>query len=115
MNWKVGDIGVCVNVSYVGHKHGVGEGYPPLRLNAEYVVQNICECIKCKRISFDVGLNAMTPRGIVCVCNTPLLNNGIYWCASERFVKKDLRTTEEQIAEAIEKEDYELAEQLKNK
>lgn len=112
MNLKVGDIAVCVNVSYVGHKQA-GDVYPPLRLNAEYVVQNIYECVKCKRISFDVGLNAMNPRGIVCVCNTPLLNNGIYWCYSERFVKKNLRTKEEQISEAIEKEDYELAEKIK--
>lgn len=114
MNWKSGDIAVCVNASHIGHDQSKGNYYPPLKLNAEYIVQNIYECIKCKRLSFDVGLTARNPKGIICVCNSPLLNNGTHWCQSERFVKKDLRTQEEQISEAIEKEDYELAEQLKN-
>lgn len=98
MKWEVGDIAICINTSYVGHKDNshLG-GYPPLRLNAEYIVGNVYECVKCKRLSLDVGLSDRNSKAIRCICNNPLLNNGAYWCASERFKKKESFSEQEEM------------------
>ena len=110
MNWKTGDIAICVKVGKLDNKEGVA---PSLRLNAEYVVQNIYQCPKCKRTALDVGLGSNSKKGTSC-CTERIPCKEIHWCGSQRFVKKDLKSKEEKIAEAIEKEDYELAEELKN-
>ena len=111
MNWKIGEIAICINVGAL-NKNINTEGLPSLRLNAEYVIQNVTECPKCKHSALDVGLPNHDPRGTVCYCGEYVPCKDVHWCASERFVKK--KSKEEQISEAIEKEDYELAEKIKN-
>lgn len=113
-NWKPGDKALCVKV---GGPHADSD-YPPLRLNYEYVVNKVSVC-ECGRVSLDVGLSLTDKAielgyGVKCDCgamHSP--KTGIHWCASFRFVKKDDRTIEEQIEEAVEHEDYELAQQLR--
>lgn len=100
MNWKSGDVAICKKVYYIGHKLGtINDQYPPLQYNSEYPVQDVYVCIKCKRVSLDVGFNVNHARGVICICDHLLPNNGAYWCASERFVKKEFRTEEEVILE----------------
>ena len=109
MNWKVGDIAICIKV---GSLEGMTGNPPPLRLKGEYIVQNTYQCPKCRKVSLDVGLGSNGLLGTRC-CSERIPIKEIHWCQSERFVKKDLRTKEEQIADAIAKEDYELAETIK--
>lgn len=110
MNWKVGDIAVCIKVGKLGDSLNT-EKPPSLRLNAEYIIQNIYQCPKCRGVAFDVGLGNFGDDGTQC-CTETIPCKEIHWCASLRFAKK--KTKEEQIAEAIEKEDYELADKLTN-
>lgn len=105
--WKEGDIAICVNISPMDP---ISTGVPPLRLNSEYIVQNVYQCPKCKTISLDVGIGSI--NGTKCLCQENIPCNNIRWCSSKRFVKKNIKSKEEQIEEAIKKEDYELAEQL---
>lgn len=112
MNWKEGDIAICIKVGALG-KSSPNANSPALRLNAEYVVQNINQCPKCKHVALDVGLGTSDPRGTECFCGELVPCKDIHWCASERFVKKQTLSLKEQIAEAIAVEDYELANKLK--
>lgn len=113
MNWKIGEIAVCIKTGPLKPDH---TSFPPLRLNADYIVQNIYQCPKCKKFSLDVGISSrLNAKGQhvgteCCTERIPCIE--IHWCASERFAKK--KTKEEQIEEAIKEENYELAEQLKN-
>lgn len=104
-----GDIAICVNIKDV-HPSTKGS-LPSLRLNAEYIVQNIKTC-ECGQITLDVGLSDDN-SGVKCKCGAKSSpKSGIWWCASERFVKKQTKSIEEQIEEAIEIENYELANEL---
>lgn len=110
MNWKPGDIAICINV---GNMNANQIGVPPsLRLNSEYMVQNVYTCPSCKRVSLDVGLaNQGFNNTLCCTEHIPCIE--IHWCLSTRFVKKDLRTKQEQIEEAVSNEDFELAAKLR--
>jgi hypothetical protein len=105
-NWKVGDIAICINnVNLDTHIEGY-EG-PRLRLNAEYIVQGVYQC-KCARLALDIGLNLSEDEVIICFCGRQVpTKSEIRWCDARRFVKKDTRTLEEQLEEALENEDYE--------
>jgi hypothetical protein len=110
-NWKPGDIAVCVKVGSIMHKGG---NFPPLRLKAEYMVQNVKTC-ECGSISLDVGL--YSEGGVSCSCDAKSSpHSGIWWCNAIRFVKKQTnKEVEEQIEEAVANENYELAQELTNK
>lgn len=116
MDWKIGDTAICVKVGILPNTPANATGpYPPLRLNLEYLVQNVYLCPKCKMQSLDVGLGSSPASGnTICKCEEKIPCKEIHWCASERFVKKNMKNKEEQIADAISNEDYELAAQIKN-
>lgn len=118
VNWKEGDIAVCVTVGdlYPSAK-ATGpktSGPPPLRINAEYLVGNVFVCPVCKRTFLDVGIARDANTRSVCYCLEPAPGKGIWWCLQERFARKEIQTKEEQIEKAIMEENYELAEKLKN-
>lgn len=110
-NWKPGDIAICIIVGNVTGRKG---NNPPLRLKAEYMVQNVKTC-ECGSIALDVGLG--TDDGVRCGCGaTSSPTTGIWWCNAKRFTKKITnKEVEEQIEQAVANEDYELAQELTNK
>jgi hypothetical protein len=112
-NWKPGDIGICVNAGRLDDNSIKGI-LPPLRLNAQYVVQAIKVC-ECGCISLDVGLVNTGQLGTRCGCgavSSP--NTGIHWANATRFTKKKTREEiQEEMDEAISDENYELAETLR--
>lgn len=111
-DWKKGDIAICVTVGQMTNQKGTP---PPLRKDMEYIVQGVKICA-CGSITLDVGFGAMGITVMCCSgCTRKTMNEPIWWCSAKRFVKKDLRSKEEQIAEAIESENYELALEIKNK
>ena len=109
MDWKIGDVGMCVKIGALeGASHLAS---PPLRYNAEYLVQNVYQCPKCRAISLDVGLSAPIEvdesfMGTQC-CTEFIPCKEIHWCSAMRFVKR--KTKQEQLVAAIEEEDYERA------
>jgi hypothetical protein len=114
-NWKSGDVAICVRVD---HLYGGNGQVPPLRLNAEYMVQAVKTC-ECGNVALDIGLPLIPDkkdkriRGVLCRCGaTSSPSSGIWWCGAERFVKKQTRSIEEQIEEAVSQENYELADNL---
>jgi|SRR6478736_582702 len=112
-NWKKGDIAICVNNGTLpGQDPEDKLQLPALRKNAEYLVNAVRVC-ECGSVSLDVGLSASI--GTNCRCggiSSPV--SGVHWCSSYRFVKRNEKSIEEQIEEAIENEDYELAQKLKS-
>jgi hypothetical protein len=52
-NWKPGDIGICINTGLLPHQKK-NKRLPPLRLRAEYLVQNVLTC-GCGYVMLDVG------------------------------------------------------------
>lgn len=109
MNWKAGDMAMCIKVDGFSPSQ---TRVPPLRLNVEYVVNKVMVC-ECGNVRLDVGISS--PTGSECGCGaTTSPKSGIWWCAQERFAKKNTATKEEQIEKAIKEENYELAEKLKN-
>lgn len=104
MNWKIGDVVVCINAKPKSNNQTA----PPLRLNCEYVIQKIYTCIKCGDVSFDVGFGATSNTHC---CSEIIPMKEIWWCDSKRFTKK--KSLEEQREEALAKEDYETLEKLK--
>lgn len=115
MKWKIGDVAVCIKVGALNEEDSNCE-LPPLRYKAEYIIQNIYQCPKCKAISFDVGLSSrlLGTEGYVGTecCTEVIPCKGIHWCSSERFVKK--KSKEEQLEEAIKEENYERASELRD-
>ena len=111
MNWKKGDIAICINTEKLDASQ-LGR-LPALRLRAEYLVSAVHKC-ECGMVSLDVGMPLVKGSGgVSCVCGAKSSpNTGVHWCGAKRFVKR--KPLEEQIAEAVENEDYELAEELKN-
>ena len=115
MNWKVGDVAICVKV---GSLNGDEGKFPPLRLNSEYIIQNINEC-ECGHLIFDVGLANTTDNGVLCNCGAMASKkSGIWWCNSIRFVKKELKkdklTLQEELKVAIAAQDYERATEIRD-
>jgi Zn-finger nucleic acid-binding protein len=118
MDWKIGDVAVCVKV---GNLDDDRKGAPPpLRLNAEYLVHNIYQCPKCKGAALDVGFASESfgkegYTGTNCSknCTEHIPCKEVHWCSAMRFVKR--KTKEQKLAEAIENEDYELAGELRDK
>jgi hypothetical protein len=112
-NWKPGDIGICINAGRLPHQSN-SLNLPPLRLKAEYLIQNTLTC-GCGAAVLDVGIGLpKDSQGVLCGCGgrtSPA--KGIHWVAAERFVKKQTRSEiESQIEEAIADENYELAQEL---
>lgn len=106
MKFKVGDIVKCINV---GSLPGNGNtNNPPLKLNAEYIVNQIITC-KCNRVKLDVGVVAINKYS-ECQCGGLIPQNGSRLCDSIRFIKR--QPIQEQIDEAVQEEDYELAHML---
>ena len=112
INWKSGDIAICIGVGPLTSQNGKP---PPVRLKAEYLVQDVRTC-ECKSITLDVGLSNGTGKGVKCGCGaTSSPTSGIWWCHSLRFIKKlTNKEVEEQIEEALAQETYELAQELTN-
>lgn len=114
MNWKVGDVAVCIKVGYFNGDDTEGNP-PPLRLNSEYIIQNMYKCPSCNTISFDVGLSSPCDengnRGTIC-CTENIPCKEIHWCSENIFSKR--KTKEEQLEEAIKEENYEKAGQLRD-
>lgn len=110
MEWKIGDIAICIKVGALNSKN---LNPPPLRLKGEYVVNGIRTC-GCGHLTLDVGITSSTQIINCGMCPRVTHNEPIWWCSASRFVKKDEKSIEEQIAEAVGNEDYELAEKLKN-
>lgn len=113
MDWKIGEVAVCIKIGHIERNNDLC--CPPLRLNSEYILQNIYQCPKCGETSFDVGLSSPTKDGehlgtICCTEYIPCIE--IHWCSSQRFAKK--RTKEEELEEAIENENYEKAGELRD-
>jgi hypothetical protein len=109
MKWEKGDIAICIKVGDINSLPGPN---PPLRLNGEYIVQNVNDCV-CGSIKLDVGISTGDVNCSQCGCGRVTLNEPIWWCSSTRFTKKDIRTDEEKLEEALKIEDYETAAKLK--
>jgi hypothetical protein len=109
--WKKGDVGICINAGEIGPGKGLS---PPLRLKAEYIIQDVFLC-RCGELALDVGLSSpLHSNGTFCDCRIVLPYSDVHWCAAVRFVKKKSKEeTEEAIAEAVANEDYELADTLR--
>lgn len=101
MDWKIGDIAICVNDKTLDKRPGVN---PPLRLNAEYIIQGVKIC-PCGHVTLDIGISGRPSDYRCSKCSREVLNEPIWWCASSRFTKK--KSKEEQMEEALKKEDYE--------
>jgi hypothetical protein len=87
MEWKAGDIAICINNSPKKNKDA--SLYPPLRLNYEYVVNKVKVC-ECGDVDLDVGIYNSDEKGVVCDCgarSSP--RSQIWWCDSKRFKKKE--------------------------
>jgi hypothetical protein len=109
MNWKKGDIAICIQQ---GGQNPYGN-YPAVIKGKEYIVNDIYKC-KCGEVSLDVGI--YNPSGLPTKCGCTSYNHhdvSVHWACASRFIKKDPRSLEERIAEAVEKEEYELAHELK--
>lgn len=102
MKFKVGDIVKCINV---GSLRSIPLRLPPLKLNAEYIVNSISTC-ECGDISLDVGLVA-DGEYVRCKCGNRIPQYGTRLCSAVRFIKR--QPIQEQIDEAVQEEDYELA------
>lgn len=96
--FNVGDRLVCIDVGNIYNLKKVRK-LPPLRLNADYVVKGIYLCPQCGVQSVDVGLLSDSDGKLVCKCGTKTTTNGIHYCASARFVKRDLLHEEKLIKE----------------
>lgn len=116
-NWKKGDIAICVNDGLLPTSNP-NRNQPPLRKNMEYIIHGVYTC-ECGSTRLDVGIS--NKNGTFCRCgalSSPKI--GIWWCSSERFVKKQTKSEENNneeeleiaIQEAIEMEDYERAVEL---
>ena len=114
-NWKPGDIGICVYTGKLPHQTDT-KNLPPLRLKAEYLIQNVSTC-GCGAVMLDVGFGLPTSKGVNCGCGaTTSPATGIRWVSAERLVKKQTKSEiESQIEEAVADENYELAQELTNK
>lgn len=114
-NWKPGDTGICINAGLLPHQKN-NTNLPPLRLKAEYLVQNVSTC-GCGAVMLDVGFALPNERGVNCGCGaTTSPATGIWWIAAQRLVKKQTnKEVEQQIEQAVAEENYELAQQLKEK
>ncbi len=112
MEWKQGDIAICVKVGPLAHSlsHIPGE-CPPLRLNGEYIVQDVTSC-RCGLQTLDVGIASSSGNWVCTKCGRATTGEPIWWCFSGRFIKKDMRTEEEKLAEAVLNEDYEEASRI---
>ena len=107
MNWKIGDIAICINNSDLA-PHLKGNS-PPLVKNAEYQVLDVHECANCGAVSLDVGLIAHIPTWF-CLCGTNVNSGGHWFCCAKRFIKKqDLQT---ELDLAVANEEYEKAEEI---
>jgi len=111
--WEVGDVALCVKVGNLTDSPDAGMP-PPLRLNAEYVVNGVNICGDCGTIKLDVGLNSPGNEGTRCNCGAKTKpGTGIHWANAIRFVKKKTREAiRDEMNEAIHNEDYELARKL---
>ena len=103
MKFKVGDIVKCINVGSLPGNASTDN--PPLRLNTEYIVNKIITC-KCSRVKLDIGIIA-TSEYCKCQCGRLIPQYGSRLCDSIRFIKR--QPIQEQIDEAVQEEDYELA------
>lgn len=109
--WKKGDIAICVNVRTL-RNYGNGTP-PPLIKDREYVVNSIHIC-GCGKLALDVGIAHTMDEHSCNKCDRITINEPIWWCAAERFVKKQTLSLKEQISEAISTENYELAHSLQD-
>jgi UvrB/UvrC motif-containing protein len=103
---KIGDIVICINPVPVNNKK------LPIYLNKEYKVFDINKC-PCGCIKYNLGFGTGASNAYKCtLCNRTTTNESIWWLRASRFIKKDTRTLEEQLEEAISTENYELAAKL---
>ena len=112
-SWKPGDIAIAVITGKLS-SNIAGSALPPLRLNAEYIVNKVAIC-ECGSVTLDVGLALAgdCTMGVKCKCGarkSPATN--IHWANAVRFRKKNTKTLEEQLEEAVTAEDYETAQVL---
>ena len=105
--FKKGDIVICKLVGGIYPRQTV---CPPLSLNAEYIVKGVNLC-PCGELYIDVGIFDKQHN---CICGRVTLNETVWWCSVKRFVKKDMRSYEEQLEEAVANEDYEKASGLRD-
>lgn len=98
MDWKVGDIAICIDVS--GHPI---LRKPPLILYQEYTVLGIKEC-SCGMILLDVGLH-MDSGDVICNCGDVVSDkDGPWWIRSTRFTKRlPISAIDALISEIMEK------------
>ena len=119
MDWKIGDVAICVKVGNLDGDSKKGSP-PPLRLNSEYIIHNVYQCPKCREVALDVGISseAIGRQGYLGThcsknCTEHIPCKEVHWCSAMRFVKR--KTLQEQIEQAVENEDYELAVELRDK
>lgn len=97
MKWEIGDVAICVKTDALYQKEVYNA--PPLRKGAEYTVNAVRTC-ECGTVSLDVGIGST--RGTNCSCggvSSP--SSGVWWCASERFVKKQVEHKEDALLNQI--------------
>ncbi len=107
-NWQKGDVAICIDTGDVGGNPAYES--PPLRKDAEYIVSAVAVC-PCGNVTLDVGIGTEPNARNHCSCGRNTSGDSIWWCAARRFVKK--QSMEEQIAEALSKEDYLEVKRLK--
>jgi len=113
--WEAGDVAICKYVGDLPTKSSTNGKNPPLRMNAEYIVNGVHIC-ECGTIKLDVGLYSELNGGTTCACGAiSRPGTHVHWANASRFVKKKTREAiREEMDEAIHNEDYELARQLDN-
>lgn len=92
-DFKPGDVVLCI---FTGDVTGTRGDDPPLRKGSEYVINAINTCSKCDLVAFDVGIPD-TNHMQICKCGLRTSPKGIWWCAAERFVKRQERAEAETI------------------
>ena len=93
---SLGDTIICVNTS----AHKDDQLAIPLRSGQEYQCLGMKQC-KCGAKFVDIGLSVSSSRyDIVCNCQNRF-NDGIWWFAIERFIKKPNARAEVALASEV--------------
>lgn len=92
MDWKKGDIVICIDDGKLDKSAAAEPDYNKkynvtVRLNAEYIVQNIYTCPICGDVVLDIGIRNLG-GSIGCACKEAIPFKEIRWFAHERFKKK---------------------------
>lgn len=111
MKFKVGQKVKCINNKKL---NPFQINLPPLKLGGIYMIQKIHSC-ECGDVKLDIGIYNSN-KSIKCSsCSIVVYGTSTWWCASKRFESAEENDLQKELEEAIEEENYELAQEIKNK